>query len=365
VDVVDAGRRGLRDDLLRRELTINAMAFDLDSGKVEDPLGGLRDLRRGLLRMPRPGVIREDPVRALRAARFLAQIPRTRLERETREEVSRAARALRRASPERIRDEIDAILRAPDPGRGFEALVELGLLDAVLPELAPMRRCPAGEGRPDAWRHTLLALAKSARPGRLPAARSTELPETARVLRWALLLHDMAKPATLRSEGDRPTFHGHESLGARRAAALLDRLRLPVGHRRRVTRLILFHLRPHHLAEAGAPDRGMRRLVREAGDDLPLLVLHAACDAAASGAPDATRRWRRLRPVLVRLLALHARARALPPARLVDGDDVMKALRIPPGPEVGRLLAEIRDLQEEGRLLDREDALRHLAERRE
>jgi poly(A) polymerase len=176
-----------------------------------------------------------------------------------------------------------------------------------------------------------------------------------------LLLHDIAKPRT-RAQGidGRPTFHGHEVVGAREAERLLRRLRHPAAWRRRVCRLVLFHLRPHHLADAGAPERGLRRLVRDAGADLPLLVLHAACDARASGAPDGVARWRKLLPVLRALLELHAEAQARPLPHLVDGNDVMRLLGIPPGPEVGRFLQEIRELQEQGLIDDRSRALARL-----
>jgi poly(A) polymerase len=180
-------------------------------------------------------------------------------------------------------------------------------------------------------------------------------------LRWALLLHDVAKPDTLdHDEEGRPTFHGHEPLGGRRADSILRRLRQPRAFRKRVSLLVRYHLRPHHLAEAGAPARGMRRLVREAAGVLPLLLVLAACDAKASGAPDARTRWRRLRPVLSDLLAIHDRSLRRPLPRLVSGQDVMKITGVPPGPRVGRALQEIRELQEGGVLRDREQALEYL-----
>ncbi len=361
VDLVDGSRRGLEADLARRELTINAIAFDLVGGVVIDPLGGLADLESGTLRLPRAGVLREDPIRALRVARFLAAIPGARLAASTAREARAAAGRVRRASVERVRDEIDRLLSSTAPSLGLAAMTRLGLLPAALPELVPMGTCPAGEGRPNAWVHTERALALAARPGRLPGGAAVRGPEPTRVLRWSLLLHDMAKPETLsRGAGGRPTFHGHEVQGSRAADRLLRRLRLPSTLRRRVARLVLFHLRPHHLADAGAPERGLRRLVRDAGDDLPLLVLHAACDARASGAPDGAARWRRLRPVLTALLKLHHDSLARPLPRLVDGNDVMRALRLPPGPEVGSVLHEVREMQEQGVIVDRAQALSHL-----
>ena len=364
VDVVDAGRRGLAADLRRRELTINAIAFDLVAGRVLDPLGGLQDLRARIFRLPRPGVVRDDPVRALRAARFMAELPDFRFHAAARDESRCAGPAAARAPVERIRDELDALLTAPDPARGLALLVDFGLLDAVLAELTPLRTCLAGARRPDVWSHTVGTVDAAARRHRLPGASGAADPESARLLRWTLLLHDVAKPETFRRDPDgAPSFHGHEVIGARRARAILARLSFPRAFIRRVSRLVLFHLRPHHLAEAGAPERGMRRLVRESGDDLPILVVHAACDAVASGAPDAAAKWRRLRPVLDRLLALYASARAAPVARLVDGREVMAALGIAAGPDVGAALQEIRERQERGEIADRAAALRYLEER--
>jgi len=364
VDIVDASRRGLERDLRRRDFTINAIAFGLGDSRLRDPLRGLADLRAQRLRLPRPEVIREDPLRALRAARFLAQLPGFDLDRAARVRVAAAATGLGRTSRERVGTELNKLLTAPAPRRGLEALARMGLLGSVLPELMTLPDCRAGAERPDVWRHTLDAIDESGRAGRLPGAAAGRDGDGLRVLRWALLLHDIAKPDTfaLREDG-RPTFHGHEVIGAHRADALLERLRLPRGDRRRISRLILNHLRPSQLAESGAPSRGMRRLVREAGDDLPLLLLHAACDALGSGSPDATRRWRRLRRVLVELLELwQARRRfRLPP--LVSGRDVMHTLGLAPGPRVGELLTRISDLQEDGTLTTREDALAWLTSR--
>ncbi len=362
VDIVDAAARGIRGDLLRRDFTMNAVAFDLAQGVVLDPLGGLRDIGAGRLRLPRPGVVREDPVRALRACRFLAELPEFRLDPAAKREVARAARALRRASVERIAEELDKLLATPRPDRGLDAVERLGLLPSVLPELASLRGCVAGEGRPSVWRHTLDALALAARPRRAPGSAAARDPRAARLLRWTLLVHDVSKPETLsRREDGRPAFHGHELAGARRAEALLHRLKLPKTFRRRVSQLVRCHLRPHHLADAGPTERGLKRLVRDAGEDLPVLVLHAACDALASGSPDARARWRRLRPVLLQLLALHETAAREPLPVLVTGTDVMFVLGVGPGPDVGQALREIREMQEDGAITSREQALDHLA----
>ena len=221
VDVVDAVRRGLEHDLHRRELTINAMAYDLVGRRLVDPLSGLKDLRAKRLRAPGGDTFREDPARCLRAG---------------------------------------------------------------LNRLNPMCDLAAGHHRTDVWRHTVKTIEMSATRHRLPSFRAVrdrgELP----LLRWTLLLHDIAKPVTFAVDrSGKPTFHGHEERGAKLADAVLRRLRFDARTRRRITQLMRFHLRPGHLADAGAPLRGMRRLAREAGDDLDLLCLHAACDAQGSG----------------------------------------------------------------------------------
>lgn len=360
-DLVDASRRGLERDLRRRDLTINAMAYDLSARRLVDTCAGLADLRRGRLRLPRPGVIAEDPLRALRVARFLSELPGFRAVPSVLREARNARRGLTRVAPERVRQEFERLLAAPAPRRGLDCLDELELTDALLVELKPLRSCVAGPDRPDVWTHTLDAIQRSEDPRGLPGGAALRPAPERRILRWALLLHDMAKPSTLRHRPDgRPTFHGHEVRGARESDLLLRRLRVPRAERQRIRRLILLHLRPSLLAEEGSPPRGLRRLVRDAGADLPLLVLHAACDALGSGGAEDPARWSRLRRLLRRLLALQrdAARRPLPP--LIDGKDVMRECGIDAGPLVGRILAAVRELQEEGRLTQRSQALRRL-----
>jgi len=362
LDVVDAGRRGLEQDLRRRELTINAIAFDLIDARILDPVGGLSDLRSRRLRLPRAGVFRDDPVRALRAARFLAELPEFELAPSARIEARAVAPRLARTAVERIRVELDKLLAAEAPHRGLESMRRLGLTEPVLPELEPLRLCRAGDDSPDVWTHTLDAIARSARPARLPGSQVIKDPAARGRLRWALLLHDISKPETLSYTDDgKPSFHGHEVRGARRAEALLTRLRLPRADRRRIAKLVLHHLRPGHLADAGASPRGLRRLVHASGDDLPLLVLHAACDAKASGGPDDPARWRRLRRVLRQLLEIaESRSRA-PLPQLLDGTVLIRQFGLEPGPRIGSILSRVRLAQEEGLLRSRAEALEFAA----
>jgi tRNA nucleotidyltransferase/poly(A) polymerase len=364
VDIVEASRRGLDRDLQRRDLTINAIAFDLRSGAVLDPSRGRADLRAGRLRPPAEGAFRDDPVRALRLCRFMAQLPGFRSTAGARRGAAGVARALRRAAAERVCQELDKLLLARQPRVGLDSLETLGLRGAILPELDATVGCTAGAGRPDVWTHTIDAveLGAAATERRLPGARFVHEAEDRRVLRWTLLLHDVSKPETLATAPDgRPTFHGHEVVGERRADALLRRYRHPAARRRRVCRLIRLHLRPGHLADAGGPARGLRRLVRDAGEDLPLLTVHAAADARASGSLNGQARWRRLRAVLQRLLEMWEERADAPPPALVGGRDVMRILKLSPGPEIGRVLDQVREAQEDGTVRTRRQALAYLA----
>lgn len=359
LDVVDAGRRGIHEDLARRELTINAIAFDLVGESIFDPLRGLADLRAHRLRLPRRGVFDEDPLRAVRAARFLAELPDFTLQGAARAEARGVAGRLRRAAVERVREELGKLLSAAAPRRGLFELQALGLIDPLLPELKPMRDCAGGRDRPDVWTHTLDCIGLSARPLRAPASHVVQDADSRRILRWALLLHDISKPETLRhGPTGTPSFHGHEVLGSRRAETLLRRLRLPRVERKRIERLVLNHLRPGHLADAGIPPRGVRRLVRDAGADLPLLVFHAACDAKASGGPADRERWRRMRATLERLSEIAAKRARKPLPRLLDGDLLIETLGLEPGPRIGRILREVRDAQEAGSVRTAEAALK-------
>jgi len=360
VDLVIAERRGLDADLSRRDLTINAMAYELNRERLYDPLRGLTDLKAARLRLPHPGVIGQDPLRALRAARFLAGLPRFSIARSALAPIRSAAQQLHTVAPERVRAELHKLLGGVAPQRGLEALFGWGLLEPLLPELAGLPHCIAGADRPDIWRHTVDAVGLSATRRAIPGADAIADDERP-LLRWALLLHDISKPETLAFDAaGRPSFHGHEVLGARRADRLLRRLRMSGKQRKRISRLILHHLRPGHLADSGASPRGLRRLVRDSADDLHMLTAHAACDALASGSPNAKARWLRLRRVLLGLLEQRRLQCHSPLPTLVSGNDVMRLGRLAAGPRVGQLLQRVSEAQRAGRITTRDEALHQL-----
>jgi poly(A) polymerase len=249
----------LVDDLARRDFTINAIALDPLSGKHEDPFGGRDDLTRGVIRAVGSPAERfeEDPLRLLRAVRFASRLG-FEIDPATARAICATAQSLSTISRERVRDELDKLLLGPAPARGIFLLCELGLADFSLPDVPPLRgmQQELGQGRhKDVFSHTLQVLDRT--PPRL-------------ALRWAALLHDIAKPATKRVEGGKVTFHGHDHKGERMARRILSELNQPGELVDRVGRLVGLHLRAN--AYAGAwTDSAVRRFVREVGDGLSLV----------------------------------------------------------------------------------------------
>jgi len=326
--------RTLQDDLARRDFTVNALALDPRTGEIEDPCRGLPDLRDGIVRAVGDPAerFREDPLRLLRAVRFAVRLGFD-LEAATAEAVASEAASLQHISRERIRDELNKILLSPAPGRGVLMLFDLGLAAYSLPELLPIRGMRQEEGRhKDVFTHTLQVLDRTPpRP----------------VMRWAALLHDMAKPRTKRLQNGKVTFHGHDRVGERMARELLDGLRQDRDLGDRVGRLVGFHLRANEY-ESDWTDGAVRRLVREVGDELIEDLLALSRADVTSG-----RTERRLAIAASvselegRILALRAQEDIAKLDSPLDGNDLMTLFDRPPGawikPIKERLLGLVLD----------------------
>jgi poly(A) polymerase len=256
---------GLKDDLARRDFTINAIALDPLSGTLEDPFDGRDDLARGFLRAVGNPVDRfgEDPLRLLRAIRFASRLG-FEIDAPTAEAICTTAESLSTISRERVRDEMDKLLLGPAPARGVLLLCDLALAEHSLPDVPRLRGLQHEEARhKDIFGHTLQVLDRT--PPRL-------------ALRWAALLHDIAKPATRRLEANgKVSFHGHDHKGERMARRILSGLNQPAELIDRVGRLVGLHLRANAY-EGAWTDSAVRRFVREVGDDLvqDLLLLSRA-----------------------------------------------------------------------------------------
>src|SRR6185312_13629527 len=240
--------RSLEDDLRRRDFTMNAMALSVTGdGRFSDPYGGLADLARGILRTP--GTPEEsfadDPLRMLRAARFVATLG-VRIAPDVRAAMSSMSGELGRITAERVSGELTKLLLGQAPRRGLEVLVDTGLADIVLPELPALRMADDEHGQhKDVYAHTLQVLDQAIE---LERADPTSLgpdgrPQPDLILRWAALLHDIGKPETRRFVGSQVTFHHHEVVGARLTRARLKALRFPKDQIEDIARLVFLHLR--------------------------------------------------------------------------------------------------------------------------
>lgn len=388
IDIADFRAPELAGDLRGRDFTVNALGVSLralvDAGEadVEDPTGGREDLVARTVRLCAPGSFEDDPVRVLRAARFGSE-PGWRLDPSLEGAASSAAAGLSRASAERVRDEVLALLAGPVSAVGLRALDRWGALEVLLPERRAMKDTAQSEPhRFDVWEHSLraveaadllLARVRELEPWGDALAQHLGEPlgdsATRReAIKLAALFHDVAKPETLSVEGGRTRFLGHDALGAGRAVAIAERLRLSGRMTSVLERLVRHHLRPMHLAQSGGVSRRARfRFFRDLGDDARDLLLLALADAAALRGGSPLEVWSGPGGTIVReLMAGHAEeAAALAAAPLLDGRDAMEALDLPPGPELGRLLRLLREAQAVGAVTTRAAALAYVRRMRD
>lgn len=364
----------LEEDLRHRDFTVNAVAWDPATGELLDPTGGLEDMARGRLREAGPSSLAEDPVRLLRAVRMLCALPlqpAPGLE----EALARLAPRLGSVSAERIRDELVACLRA-GLSPWWRLVVGTGLLFQVLPELEPAARTPQNHY------HHLDVLAHTGEALRLvetfEASGYEELTShgprlaqhlarplaggrrSAELLKLAVLLHDVGKPATRRDDpSGRIRFPGHAEVGARLAEAAGRRLVLSNRELRRLARLVSLHLWPVLLPERDPSAGELHRLFRAAGDGAPeLLVLSAADGGATRGPAQTPERWEaHLRFVREMLDEFFQEGRVVRPKVPLTGADLVATFGLAGGPEVGRLLERVAEAVADGEVRTREEAL--------
>jgi len=320
----------LREDLSRRDFTMNAMAWSPEAGVV-DPFGGQRDLEARVVRaVGDPDErFREDALRMLRAVRFAAVLGFT-VEPATAAAITRNAELAEALSGERVQQEIVKILRGPVPSVGFRMLSNLGLLSVIAPELERCRETPQEKvAAQDVFEHSLATLDAAA--AETPAGTP---PEEDLVLRLAALFHDVGKPDTY----DDGHFHQHEFVGEAKVKAILRRWKFDKATVEAVAHLVRNHMfwyQPDWTSSA------VRRFIRKVGlEDIPALFALRKADNVGSGAR--TPRMYALNELWLRVQEEIQRATAFSKHDLkVDGHDLMKALGIPPGPEVGRMLDEL------------------------
>ncbi|MHB8339822.1 MAG: CCA tRNA nucleotidyltransferase [Mycobacteriales bacterium] len=351
---VSYGQR-LEEDLSRRDFTVNSMAVSLPDRLFVDPFQGLRDLAAGLLRTPGPAErsFTDDPLRILRAARFVAQLGFTPLP-EVVAAMGALADRLSIVSPERVRDELSKLLLSADPVVGLELLVDTGVAEVVLPELPQLALAPdEHHHHKDVYAHTLTVLRQAIEregPG------SPDL-----VLRLAALLHDIGKPDTRRFLPDgRVSFHHHEVRGAELARRRLQALRFPKDVVASVERLVALHLRFHGYGTGEWTDSAVRRYVADAGGELARLHALVRSDCTTRNRAKARRLALAYDDLVARIedLARREDLEAIRPD--LDGNEIMQVLGLPPGPVIGRARQHLLDVRMERGPRDHDAAIAEL-----
>jgi poly(A) polymerase len=329
----------LQEDQERRDFTINAMGISLQKhnfGDLIDPFDGVEDINRKIIKTPLEPEITfsDDPLRMMRAIRFASQLSFD-IDGGTFNAIKAMSHRISIVSQERIIDELNKIILSKIPSYGFKLLHQTGLLEIIFPEFIKLLGVETqdGKGHKDNFYHTLQVLDNT-------ATRSNDL-----WLRWAAILHDIAKPATKRfSPKVGWSFHGHEELGARWVKGIFRKMKLPLDEKMRmVTNLVRLHLRPIALAKEGVTDSALRRLLVDAGEDIEYLMILCRADITSKDQSRVQKYLKNFDKVEELLIELEQKDKLRSFQPVMTGEIIMAVFGLSPSKEVGALKQEVRE----------------------
>ena len=344
-------------DLLRRDFTMNAMAYDIGQDLLMDPLGGWDDIKRRVVRCPGEQALSADPLRMLKAIRHLTALPDFTMAPEVWVSITGLRGLIRETAAERIKYELDLIVLSKNSHRGIEMLADTGLLFEIVPELMPLREMDRERGlKPAAFDHTVRGFKYMGR-----ALRFCPLEEkSAKQVGYALLFHDLGKARTYSydEEKDRVHFFHHERYSREMASSIMERLRFSSSETRAIASLIENHMRLFLISNKEASEKATRRLVYKMEELTPSLVALTLLDLYGSSEGKENASTRQVKNRCREVLATYEEWKKTPLPRIATGRDLME-LGFREGPTLGRVLGEIREKQIAGEITNRDEALEY------
>ncbi len=377
LDFTDFRGKDLKDDLLRRDFTINCLALDLKDtlpgedfiSRLIDPLAGQKDLKAGLIRIAKTSAFDEDPLRILRAFSLSATF-NFKIERNTLALVKKKAKKLTTVSFERIRDELFKILACPDSCRFLVKLDQLKILPLIIPEIEKMRGAYQGPYHHlDILKHSFetlrqleIVLQEYAKNQEVNAYLDKDIAasrQRRQLLKLGAFLHDIGKPAAKRRIAKKTIFHGHERIGSGITKEIVKCLKLSNDEQFVLQKMVFLHLRPGYMADSAVvSQRAKFRFFRDAGEEAVSIFLLSLADQRSTCGRLTTKQshLKHEKAVAGLIKEYFVRSKEKKIIRLVNGDQLMAKLGLKPGPLVGKILSEIEELQALGKVKTREDA---------